>query len=212
MTRAGLEQKAARMKYNRLTYLGDDGWYMRPNGSRLRKALWLCDCGNEVVIIKSAVVKNVTKSCGCLHKESIKKHGMYEANIYKIWSKLKSRCYNKNNKKYPRYGGRGIIVCSEWVESFDEFYIDMGDCPKNKQIDRIDNNLGYSKENCRWVLRKTNMQNNSRSKRWVISGIEYLSSTEAAKFCGVDASTINRWCSGKLKNTPFICSSYLVYT
>lgn len=69
------------------------------------------------------------------------------------------RCTNHKNKYYPNYGGRGITVCQEWRDSFENFLKDMGECPSKHQIDRIDNNGGYRKENCRWVTPKTNSRN-----------------------------------------------------
>lgn len=75
---------------------------------------------------------------------------------------MKQRCLNPNHKVYNSYGGRGISLCDHWQESFLNFYNDMGDCPKGCSLDRIDNNLGYFKENCRWTSR--NIQGFNRRK------------------------------------------------
>jgi hypothetical protein len=72
--------------------------------------------------------------------------------MYPIWNGIIARCYNEKSKDYYRYGGRGITMCDEWKDSFLNFYRDMGDRPSNKHsIDRINNKLGYSKDNCRWA-------------------------------------------------------------
>ena len=94
--------------------------------------------------------------------------------FYKAWHNMKQRCINPNHKQYHNYGGRGINVCDEWQE-FINFFVDMyelyeyhtehyGTGIKNCNIDRIDNNKGYSKDNCRWVTSKIN-QNNRREYR-----------------------------------------------
>ena len=79
---------------------------------------------------------------------------------YHVWYNMLRRCNNKSHPKYPRYGGRGITVCKEWSE-FGNFYRDMGDRPARLQIDRIDNNKGYYKDNCRWVTHKANIRNSN---------------------------------------------------
>ena len=92
----------------------------------------------------------------------------------------------------------------------------MGDCPSGYQIDRIDNTKGYSKENCRWVDPKTNMNNRSISRIWIVDGFEYATSTDAAKHLHVTSSTIIAWCKGRLANGVYYkpkenCSFRYVY-
>jgi len=89
-----------------------------------------------------------------------KRHGMYSTPIYQVWQSMKKRCYNSNCKDYKDYGGRGIIVCDRWLNSFENFYEDMGDKPFPKaQLDREKNNEDYTPDNCRWVTNTVNQQN-----------------------------------------------------
>ena len=85
------------------------------------------------------------------------KHGMYGTKEYKVWSAMEQRCNNPKNQNYERYGGRGIAICDEW-EEFINFYNDMGDA-NGLTLDREDNDLGYNKDNCRWVTRKEQSNN-----------------------------------------------------
>lgn len=93
------------------------------------------------------------------------KHGLAHTKTYKIWAAMKGRCQNPNDKDYPGYGGRGITVCERW-QSFENFYEDMGEKPIDRSIDRIENNLGYCKDNCRWAT-PTEQNNNSTNVHWI---------------------------------------------
>lgn len=84
---------------------------------------------------------------------------------------MKARCENENDPKYPRYGARGITVCDRWRNSFENFFADMGPRPsKLHTIDRKDNDLGYSPNNCRWATKKEQQRNMSRNHKLTVRG------------------------------------------
>jgi len=136
-------------KFGRFVIIGQAG------KDKWGKLLWLCrcDCGNETIVQGSNLKSGSVKSCGCLRRERLTKHGYAKnrkvAKIYTIWVTMIQRCTNPNNKKYKNYGGRGIKVCKHW-RKFENFLKDMGLPPTHKhQIDRINNDKGYRKSNCR---------------------------------------------------------------
>jgi hypothetical protein len=84
--------------------------------------------------------------------------------VYRIWEQMKQRCVDPNHVSYPRYGARGIEVCDEWRSSFEAFLADMGEPPTDQHsIDRIDNDGGYARGNCRWATR-VEQQANKRAR------------------------------------------------
>ena len=147
--------------------------------NRDHRIVWVfkCDCGATTQKANKDVVSGNTQSCGCLDREHranhIKKMSTHQKShtpTYQIWSDMKKRCRNKNHwahKKY--YGGRGIDYCPEW-EKFESFLSDMGERPGDLTLDRIDNNKGYSKENCRWTTRKEQTKNRSNTVFFEMNG------------------------------------------
>lgn len=92
-------------------------------------------------------------------------HGMSYSPEYKAWMNTKDRCTNPNYKGFAQYGGRGISVCDRWANSFENFFADMGERPSpSHSVDRINNDLGYSPDNCRWASLEQQARNRGKLK------------------------------------------------
>ena len=165
-------KKIVNTKINKLLILSEGEPHRTKGGYVHRTLICKCECGNTKQIQMSSVLNNITISCGCycssINSERMKvknkKHGFHGTPEYNIWQSMKKRCLNKNHKSYKDYGARGINICEEWVYSFKNFINDVGLRPtKNHSLDRIDNNKGYFKGNCKYSTKKEqarNMRNN----------------------------------------------------
>ena len=140
------------------------------SGKRYRK-YWLCkcECGNEKEIRTDSLTSGSVKSCGCLKEEQnkvnlIKNHSHKQSGkrLYYIWQGMKQRCFDVNNDRYLRYGGRGITVCEEWLTSNNFFnWALLNGYEENLTIDRIDNDGNYEPSNCKWSTIKEQCNNRS---------------------------------------------------
>jgi len=175
----------------------------------------ICQCKDKTVVeIRQGNLRNgTTTSCGCRRKEVAKagglKHGMGTTRVYKVWQNIKDRCHNPGSKRYADYGGRGIVVCRRWLDSFENFYQDMGDTPKSMTLEREDNNAGYSKENCRWATYKEQARNR-RNNRMICHNDEVKCLAEWAEDRGLTYSALygrleRGWSVARSLETPARC-------
>lgn len=161
-------------KYGRLTIIRELERGVKPSGQKYRRVECLCECGNKKIVHLSALKSGNTQSCGCLQKEvcakMLTKHGMSFSRIERIYWSMKQRCYNKKNKDYPRYGGRGIKVCEAW-QDFSNFYKDVKDIYKDGlTIERIDIDRGYCKENVTFIEPAKQQRNKSTNLFFIHDG------------------------------------------
>lgn len=154
----------------------------------------LCVCGTEIECIGAHLKNGNTKSCGC-HRVDVSRalgkwankiarkanttHGLSKRRPHRIWLAMKSRCLNPNTPNYPIYGGRGITICTEWVESFAVFWewAAQNGYADTLEIDRIDNDGNYEPSNCRWASRL--IQANNKSSNRIVAHPDGRSMTAA---------------------------------
>ncbi len=135
---------------------------------------------SKIKLLKGTICKMCIDSRGSRLKHGYKRKNVYNS-TYKSWTGMKSRCYRESNPSYKDYGGRGITVHDRWLDSFENFLEDMGECPPNKSIERVDFNGNYTPSNCVWADMKT-QANNKRNNIRISNGVEVMS---LMHWCGV---------------------------
>ena len=179
-------------KFNKLTAI-------RPVGRKHSEVVWECECecGKLVNVTSYSLRKGYTKSCGCLKEEILKvvnkTHGLSYSRMRIPYTNMKTRCYNPNYSLFHRYGGRGITVCDDWLgpdglQNFCDWALANG-YDESKTIDRIDNDGGYSPENCRWTTAEV-QSNNRISNRFITNNGVTKTLSRWAKEMGMDPRTL----------------------
>lgn len=147
----------------RITPVGD------PTGIR-----WLCecDCGNMCEVSTNALRQGMTRSCGCLFRETVTKHGGQNERLYHVWQGMRDRCNNPRSRAYPYYGGKGVHICMEWdsYSSFRKWAVESG-YVEGLSIDRIDPEKDYCPENCRWITVSENTRRAAKKHFITVNGI-----------------------------------------
>mgnify|MGYP001580238567 CR=1 FL=1 len=183
-----MPQDLTGLRFFRLTVL-------RKAEKRPKNSYWICrcDCGNSRIVGRPGLINNKTKSCGCLNREITKMrcttHDMTHSNTYRNWTSMKTRCYNENANRFKHYGGRGIVVCDRWKDSFKNFLEDVGQCPRGYSLERIDNDIGYCKSNCMWIPRADQGKNKKtcvpQELAQIFKRLYYVLKVPASKIAGL---------------------------
>ena len=174
--------------FGRLTVISKDS----------ERDMWLCSCSCGA--IKKTRGKDMrqgkTKSCGCFQMENIsnlnKTHGETKTRMHRIWIAIKSRCLNQNNKDYCNYGGRGIGMHDDWINSYVSFrdWSLLNGYADNLSMDRIDNENGYFPDNCRWTTAKVQGRNRRDNVFLELNGVSMVMS-EWCEIFNIPTSTLS---------------------
>lgn len=162
------------------------------------KSRWICrcDCGTVRSVNENNLKRGLSKCCGCSDKSGanspVFKHGQSNTRLGRIYQHMKERCLNPNNKDYKHYGGRGIVVCDDWLgeNGAANFFrwANASGYQDNLTIERINNDLGYSPNNCRWASRKE-QANNTRRNTFITIGNETKTMNQWADEYGIKVCT-----------------------
>jgi hypothetical protein len=207
----------ARLKTGRtLTHLPElkngqvaiDFVYIQSGAALMRGLRVKCSCGSVRDSQWTSAIRS--KSCGCLSNKVGRqptRHGHSKGSpTYMSWMSMRYRCLHENQSSFARYGGSGIGICAEWLD-FTNFLRDMGERPDGTTLDRIDNNRGYERGNCRWATPKEQNNNRRDNIHLVVHGETFTVEQAAARF-GISAKRIyqrkyrERWDDERACLTP----------
>ena len=204
------------LTFNRLTVIRREG------SNELGRATWLCrcECGNEIIVTGNNLLRNNTKSCGCLvHDVSSetgkhrKTHGHSDERLFSVWVNMRARCRSTKHHAYENYGGRGITVCIEWDSSYENFRdwaLSNGYNPNAKRgecsLERKDNDGPYCPENCEWIPMSQQRYNRRVSILVTYNGVTKTASQWSIEL-GFDRHLVgnrikNGWTVEKALTTP----------
>lgn len=163
-----------------------------------------CDCGKEKQVLGASLRSGASRSCNKCHLLT-GTHGMWKSKAFSVWGNMKDRCSNPNSPNFKNYGGRGIIVCDRWRDSFKNFYEDMGD-PNGLTLERIDVNGNYEPSNCKWDTPKNQARNRTNNVLYTYDGKTKCASEWCEEINMPTSTFINRinrgWSIDKVIETP----------
>lgn len=191
------------LTYGRLTVLSELPEFIDAAGQKRRQVRCICSCGASTDVYPANLVKGVTASCGCLSSElklerSVT-HGMaWAVPEYSVWAGMRNRCTNPQDPNWPRYGGRGIVICKEW-DNFEVFFSDMGSRPSlNHSINRKNNNGNYEPKNCSWATPKEQARNRRSNSltaekvKFIRENAGFMTQVKIAEIVGTSQAHVSR--------------------
>jgi hypothetical protein len=170
-----------------LTVVAED-----PRRNRKRYFQCQCRCGKRRIVYAYDLKRGHSRSCrSCIKiRHGHARKGGHRSPTHYVWTSMLQRCGNPKCPTFTYYGGRGIAVCDRW-RLFEHFLSDMGEKPDGLCIERIDNDAGYSPENCKWATRAEQARNRRR-QRWVFWNGRNMRLFEAARESGIEYNTLGR--------------------
>ncbi len=184
-------------RFRYLTVLSREPSRITPSGGRVTRWLCICDCGISATADAQKLIRGLMVSCGCYRRtrRSVNyKDGRSKTTEYHIFNGMKARCFNTRSPAYHNYGGRGIIICPQWLgpNGFQQFLDDMGHRPSKKHtIERINNDGSYTPQNCVWTTRN-DQSNNRRSNHRLTHEGHTLTVMQWSRISGIHEANIRR--------------------